>query len=318
MTGATGSVGFASIEYLCQQGIHVIGLARPSSDLDLVNKLRGFGAEIILGDILDPNTYTNYFSKVNVIVHTAAVIRAKENEQYKSVNISGTKHIRDLAIKNQIKRFIHISTCGVYGITKNELTFETASTNPLSPYTQSKLESELILMEKIKELNLTIVRPPFIIGNHDRYVVPTLVKYFGIKVVPKFFKNDPLIGFVHAQDIAKCVFEMGIRDDSPHIVYNIQSFVLKFTRVVRLVHELQHKRTYFIPIPFTILLILSIPIDFLRKLLRKSRILANIRRIRTDWIFSSKRLHDDFNWTPAYSSKDLEILISNQLINKYE
>ena len=318
MTGATGGVGFELIMYLCQHQIPVIGLAQHSSNPELINQLRSFGAEIILGNILEPDSYSNSLSMVKVIVHTAAIIQTEYHEQYKLVNINGTKIIRDLAIEYQIKRFIHISSCGVYGKTENLYTLEKSPTKPLSPYTRSKLESERILLENKDELNLTIFRPPFIIGEYDRYVVPSIVRFFGRKVIPKFFKNDPLIGFVHTQDIVKILFEIGLKENSPHIIYNIQSFALRYTEVVHLVHELEHKRTYFIPLSFTILSFFTLPIDLLLKFIKKSGVSANIRRMRTNWVFSTKSLQDDFNWTPTFSSKDLELLISNYLTNRDE
>ena len=85
--------------------------------------------------------------------------------------------------RNMNKLFIHISTCGVYGDTKNTKISEQTRLEPNTLYSKTKLLGEKILKENLKNRRkLIILRCSQIVGNGMRN---TSIKklYFYIKKI---------------------------------------------------------------------------------------------------------------------------------------
>lgn len=62
-----------------------------------------------------------------------------------SINILGSLNLLTAALKNKVKKFIFVSTCGIYGDTSQLPTNENGPENPLSPYILNKLTFEKYL-----------------------------------------------------------------------------------------------------------------------------------------------------------------------------
>lgn len=77
-----------------------------------------------------------------------------------SINILGALNVLQQAIKNKVKKFIFVSTCGIYGDTDVLPTSETALEQAMSPYILNKLTFEKYLSilgrDKIKWIALRL------------------------------------------------------------------------------------------------------------------------------------------------------------------
>jgi FlaA1/EpsC-like NDP-sugar epimerase len=130
ITGATGFLGNALLKQITKNGDFVVGTA--NSELRLQQTKHQFpNVDLFLSDIysdidLIENIIQKY--KCNYIIHCAAlkhVVICEENPiRTHRVNVEGSKNIVNLAIKNNIKNVVFVSTdkaihpAGVYGATK--------------------------------------------------------------------------------------------------------------------------------------------------------------------------------------------------------
>ncbi len=103
----------------------------------------------IQGDIRDPQAVNQAMTGIDTVVHFAAeshVDRSILNPgDFVTTNIVGTQVLLDAALKNQVKRFHHISTDEVFGSLELNSTAkfnETTNYNPHSPYAASKAGSD--------------------------------------------------------------------------------------------------------------------------------------------------------------------------------
>ncbi|MES9673128.1 dTDP-glucose 4,6-dehydratase, partial [Bacillus pseudomycoides] len=99
--------------------------------------------------------------KINSIVNFAAeshVDRSIENPQiFYSTNILGTTTLLEAAKKNQIEKFVQISTDEVYGsLGETGFFVEDTPLNPNSPYSSSKASADLIALAYCKTYNLHV------------------------------------------------------------------------------------------------------------------------------------------------------------------
>jgi UDP-glucose 4-epimerase len=134
VTGASGFVGANIVKYLAQRKRRVLGTTRTPGGPDPLTKdfLKGLEAYIDWIEV-DLTDYERMMSmadrcKLNGIVH-AAVFTAvtKEVEQARpkeilSSNLMGTVNTLELARKAGVKRFVYVSSSGLYGSTPDSTT----------------------------------------------------------------------------------------------------------------------------------------------------------------------------------------------------
>ena len=65
------------------------------------------------------------------------------------INVLGTKKLIDLCNESNVQNFIYMSSCSVYGKTKDNYVDEDSTTNPLTSYSSSKILNEKYILENI-------------------------------------------------------------------------------------------------------------------------------------------------------------------------
>ena len=80
------------------------------------------------------------------------------------VNVLATYKLINLAINQNVKKFIFASSGSVYGIKKEKKVIENLSLEPVSEYNKSKMIGERILLSYKDQIDLTILRPATVCG----------------------------------------------------------------------------------------------------------------------------------------------------------
>lgn len=177
VTGATGFVGSHVVEALIQRGDAVRTIARAGSDTALLDKL---GVAIVRGDLTDPVAVQQAVAGVDIVIHCGAKVGDwGQVEEYRKVNVEGLRLLLDAAKGPALRRFVLISSLGVYAARHH---YGTDETEPLPQhhidgYTQSKVEAETLALEYHRKdgVPVAILRPGFIYGPRDRSVLPRIV-----------------------------------------------------------------------------------------------------------------------------------------------
>ena len=175
LTGGAGYIGSHICNSLIDLGFNVSTIDNLSTgSVDLIPKK----VEHINCDISDIKTVTALIKKNNfdVVMHLAAFTRVGESvkypEKYYLNNFEKAKIFIDLCLKNNLKRFIFSSTGSVYGNSnKNENIKEDEETNPINPYSESKLKFENYLLKQTIKKNASC----------------TILRYFNVRLYKKHF-----------------------------------------------------------------------------------------------------------------------------------
>jgi len=88
-------------------------------------------------------------------------ITSKYPKESNLINNIGVKNVIDLCAKNNMEKFVFVSTCSNYGlIENNELADENHELRPLSLYAKSKVSAEeyILSLKKKTKMNPTILR----------------------------------------------------------------------------------------------------------------------------------------------------------------
>ncbi len=140
VTGATGLAGANICRRLIERGDGVRALARAGADTEPLSVL---GVEVISGDITEPEDVYRAAMGSDAAIHCAALLGgASQNiNDFRAVNIGGTKNLLDAAERANLGRVVAVST-GTFFDTDSGLDREDAplSKEPSSdPYTITKM-----------------------------------------------------------------------------------------------------------------------------------------------------------------------------------
>jgi nucleoside-diphosphate-sugar epimerase len=169
VTGGTGFIGGRLIEYLTSLGWVVTGLSRPDS----LSKLKDYeGLKVLQGDLGgEIHGLEEALEDCDVVFHSAA-IRDRWGislEEYSRINLKGTRRILE-ASKGRVGRFVFVSSVGVMGEHGQLGVDESFSTDRFigkTGYHSTKAAAERLVMEKVGEMEVCMVRPTITYGPGD-------------------------------------------------------------------------------------------------------------------------------------------------------
>ncbi|GAB4137783.1 MAG: NAD-dependent epimerase/dehydratase family protein [Planctomycetaceae bacterium] len=224
VTGATGLVGSHVAETARQRNIRTRALVRATSDKSL---LQQWGVETVDGDMSDAESLKRAVENATVIVHCAAKVGDwGPVESYRAVNVEGVENLLTAAeATGVLKRYVHISSLGVYEARDHHGTDESEEPNTqgIDGYTLTKVESEQVVLRHIQEKQLpgTVLRPGFIYGPRDRTVLPRLLEKLKAGKVKFLGSGEQLMNNTYVGNLVDAIFATLEHDESIGGVYNI-------------------------------------------------------------------------------------------------
>ncbi len=156
ITGATGLIGSHIARRLIQEeNSQIRALVR---DVKKAQWLVDLGAEIIQGDINNPQSIVQAVQGCDTVFHAAAWVSERgSKEEVWQTNVQGTQNVVDAATKAGVQRFVHLSSCAVYGSKQQfdiDETIPTRKTGNL--YHDTKIAAEEIVQRVFKNEHLPV------------------------------------------------------------------------------------------------------------------------------------------------------------------
>ncbi len=166
--------------------------------------------EWVESDVLDVVGLDEAMQGCHSVIHAAAVVsfNSSDHRLMNQVNIEGTKNVINVAIENNIQRFVHISSVAALGRTgmaqmvSEEKKWE--ATNSNTHYAITKHYAELEVWRGFSEgLNGVILNPSTILGFGDWNNSSCVIFKNAYKGIAWY--TEGVNGFVGATDTAECV-----------------------------------------------------------------------------------------------------------------
>lgn len=149
VTGATGKVGSRFVPRMLQRGHHVKLLVRDAAKADWLERQ---GAEVVEGDLLQPDHYVDALRGTDAVIHLAAQFRGVDENTTRISNFDGSIALAHAALTADVPRFVFSSTNNVYGsVDRSRPNREDDELRPIHPYPQSKVEAEEVLLRLHRE-----------------------------------------------------------------------------------------------------------------------------------------------------------------------
>lgn len=204
VTGGTGFVGGHVVRELRSRDLPVRCLVR---DAGKAAKLSAANAELVEGDITDPDSLRRVVAGCETVVHLVAIRQGRE-EQFRRIMVEGTRSLLSAAAEAGVGRFVHMSALGTTEQTKDAV-----------PYYGAKWETEQLV--RASDIPYVIFRPSFIFGT-DGGILPTFVKLARLTpVTPIIGSGKQRIQPIWADDVAAYFAEAASRPDVTGEIYEL-------------------------------------------------------------------------------------------------
>ncbi len=303
VTGGTGFLGRTLVPELLACGHRVKMLVRPTSNLAPFAGLSGL--QIATGDITDPASVERAMQGCDVVIHAAALFRFWGRvEAFGDTNILGTDNVMRAAVRNGVRRVVHISSVAVVGRPPaGSLITEATPPRPVDPYQQSKWGAEQVVQSFHQSfgLNVVILRLGALYGPGSHYAFNRL--FFeeflrGWRVQVEGGRHITFPCFV--KDAARAI-ETAIRRGRNGEVYNICGECLSHRVLNERISRLAGKSNWRLNTPKWLMLALAQGMEWLAALTgREPFYPLNLRHyVFADWRVDNSKAKRELGFQPT-------------------
>jgi len=166
VTGGSGLLGHCLVHRLLARGdrVRVVDLVPP-------RETPAGAVEFRRGDLRDADLVRAACAGVDTIHHLAALQRMKAHELRLSergvfdANVAATTNVLASALATGVRKVVHVSSSGVYGVPRTVPVTEDHPQRPIGSYGRSKVRSEELSREYLERgLDVTMLRPVSLFG----------------------------------------------------------------------------------------------------------------------------------------------------------
>lgn len=151
---------------------------------------------------------------VEMVVHAAG--EKSDETRMTSTNVDGTRRLAEAAVQAGVRRFVHISSVGVYGAAPHSgVVDEAFERHPRNPYEVSKHAGESIVREvcATSGMQCLVIQPSNVIAAASPSVSPLLGFLASIRSgrLLRFGDADAWLNYVAVEDVAAAVVDAALR-----------------------------------------------------------------------------------------------------------
>lgn len=207
VTGGTGFIGRLLIAKHLAQGDQVRYLTRRNAPVSLN------GAHPFSGHLNSSTAKLREFlSDADVLYHCAAEL--SDESLMQSTNVEGTENLL-AAAQGRIKRWVQLSSTGVYGNPRHQVITEDSAIAPVNAYEQSKAAADALVLKAAAEhqLECVLLRPSNVYGPS----MPNQSLFQLISMIDKglfFFIGKPgaVANYIHVENVVDALMLCGKAD----------------------------------------------------------------------------------------------------------
>ncbi|HKJ93071.1 MAG TPA: NAD-dependent epimerase/dehydratase family protein [Longimicrobiales bacterium] len=247
ITGATGFVGSHLVSALARSHLQVRALVRSTSD---VGHLDALGIERAEADLRDAPALKRAVRDADIVFHLAGLTRARNEAEFRSVNVDGTRRLVDAMLDSgRPRRLVFVSSLAAVGPARNgRPVHPDDEPRPLTAYGRSKLEAERVCLAARDTVGVVVLRPPAVYGPGDRDLLSFFrLARFGFLPVPS---GPPRrLQMIHAADLADAIRRAGVAEAAAGVYHTAEPRAYAWPDVLDMVAEAVGRRARHVPVP---------------------------------------------------------------------
>lgn len=207
VTGAAGFLGSSLVDNLCRSG-HSVRVVVHTSTHSFPHMRN---VETVTADIRDAGKVKDLASGCSAIVHLAAKVHAIDEpgteKDYEDVNVEGTRHLLDAAVRSGVKRIVFASSVKVFGEATSGCVDEIQAPDPQTAYGRSKWRAERLVSEYAERHGLTAVslRLPMVYGPTKKGNLYRMIDAIDRGRFPVLPRLSSVRSLLHAENFVQAV-----------------------------------------------------------------------------------------------------------------
>jgi len=211
ITGASGFIGGHLVDKALENGHEVTAAIRTNSDRTRLKDARIQLLDLPLGDLNGMTTQLQRSGRFDWVIHNAGVTKALSSSGYREGNTENT-HRLTMALQNAgllPDKFLFVSSLAALGAAPagNTMIQANQTPNPLSPYGESKRQTELLLESIEPDFPWVVVQPTAVYGPWERDIL-TFIKLANQGLELTIGRQPQRLSFIHATDVANAIFRV--------------------------------------------------------------------------------------------------------------
>lgn len=298
VTGATGFVGGHLVEALRRRGVEVRALVRASSDVTRLNEL---GAERVEAPLDDRAALERALGDAEVVLHLAALTRARSVAEFERVNVHGTATLLEAVRGAGARRFVYMSSMAAAGpsLGRRPVRPEDAP-RPITAYGRSKEAGERVVLgggapERV------VVRAPAVYGPRER----DLFIYFRLAargILPVPAGGERWVQLIEVRDLADALVRAAMEPGAAGVYHVADPTPYRWTDVARLISRAVGCNARQVRLPPGLIRVAAWTTEHAASVVGRASIFNSdkARELMAEgWLCDVSRAQDELGWTPG-------------------
>lgn len=316
LTGATGFIGSRLARRLAARGDRLRCLVRPSSDTE---ELAWLGAELVTGELDDPEAWARGLEGADLAYHLAAVydIGVVDERAMERANVGGTRAFIEAVERAGTPKAVYVSTTVALGPAPAgaERGGEDAQWRGPYPtaYHRTKAQAHGIALEAQRRgAPLVVVCPANVYGPGDRGPNGRFVADLVAGRVPGLLRDPAWFSYVHVDDVVEGLVRAGTTG-RPGVTYVLSGEERSVDDFAAEVARLAGRRPPMLRFPVPMARATGAVLD---RITRLTGICFPITRETVDaasggrWLHPHERATHEFGWRPRPLAEGLGEMVA--------
>ncbi len=293
-------------------------LAREQSD---TSALEAQGVRILTGDLADLESLGGDFLKgFDVVYHVGArVVSTGAWEEFEKANVTATRQLLEMAETFGLKRFVYVSSLGIFDIPSAGVTITEESDYDHEPllrghYTRSKIHADRLACAAARAGKPVVVVRPGRIYGHDHPSQPLFMGRVKKRLMGNTWvvvsRPSYLVPVAYVDNAAEAVVMAGTRDGVEGQIFNvIDDDTLTQKEYFRALAEIEKSkgrglRVAFLPVGLFVPAVIAV--DTLFKFLKRRAwsVAYQLRRSGRNARYSTDAARSELGWQPRTSLRE--------------
>jgi nucleoside-diphosphate-sugar epimerase len=312
VTGATGFLGRRIVDRLLARGDEVRVLVR---DAAKAAEQEARGARPIVGDLADVDAFREALSGCDVVYHAGArVLTYGDWEEFLEANVIATQKLIDYSLAAGAKRFVHVSSLGIFEIPADGITIDEETDYDHQPllrgyYTRSKIDADRVARAAAAVGKpVVVVRPgqlygpgapaPLYMGRVSKRLGPLLL----VVSTPGYYAP-----VVYVENAADAVVRAGTADGVEGRAFNVvDDTTLQQREYFEELSKFQGYPRTVVYLPVSLFLVPVLAVNALYKLLKRRAWAAayQLRRSGRNARYATDAVRESLGWQPRIDWRD--------------
>lgn len=268
---------------------------------------KNISKELISCDLLNKEKIYNLLKGVDCIVHCAGYTNTSqfpnslEKKKIWRLNFEVTKILFDVAKKNNVKKFIYLSSSKVIAENSNKTILENTKPKPKTEYAKSKLKSEnyLLKFSKKNKIDVICLRPTLVYGKGCKGNLKTLLELSKMNLLPEITNINNRISLIHVKDLSDAILKVINNGKKKSNIFTLSGPIdLSLVEIINLIRLYSIKKKTFLKLNLQFLFIAKILLKKINFYKLFDRLIFLIDKLLNSSFYEANKFNKIYRWKP--------------------